>query len=176
VTGKSKYTAAVLTVSTGCARGEREDGSGPVLLEGLMNLGLEVVETGLVPDEPEAIRERLLYCCEKLRVDLVLTTGGTGPGPSDITPEETGFLCDRLLPGLGELIRSEGAKKNPRAYLSRGVAGIRDRTLVVNLPGSPRGAGESLDAIAPILIHALEMIAGGGHATGNMRPPDRPRG
>ncbi len=163
MTGKSKYTAAVLTVSTGCAAGEREDGSGPVLVEGLRELGLEVIETGLVPDEPETIRERLLYYCDKLRADLILTTGGTGPGPFDITPEETGFLCDRLLPGLGELIRSQGAKKNPRAYLSRGIAGIRDRTLIVNLPGSPRGAGESLDAVAPILIHALEMIAGGGH-------------
>ncbi len=163
MTGRSNYTAAVLTVSTGCARGEREDGSGPILVAGLRELGLEVSETGLVPDEPEAIRERLLYYCDKLHADLVLTTGGTGPGPFDITPEETGFLCDRLLPGLGELIRSQGAKKNPRAYLSRGLAGIRGKTLIVNLPGSPRGAGESLDAIAPILIHALEMIAGGGH-------------
>lgn len=141
MTGKSKYTAAVLTVSTGCARGERVDASGPVLVEGLRKLGLEAAETGLVPDEPEAIRERLLYYCDKLRADLVLTTGGTGPGPFDITPEETGFICGRLLPGLGELIRFQGAKKNPRAYLSRGIAGIRDRTLIVNLPGSPRGPG-----------------------------------
>lgn len=165
MTGKGKHTAAVLTVSTGCARGEREDSSGPVLAKGCRKLGLEVVETGLVPDESEAIRERLLRYCDGLRVDLVLTTGGTGPGPFDITPEETGFLCDRLLPGLGELIRSEGAKSNPRAYLSRGIAGIRGKTLVVNLPGSPRGAGESLEAISGILIHALEMIAGEGHET-----------
>lgn len=163
MTGKNKYTAAVLTVSTGCARGDREDVSGPVLARKCRELGLGVTETGLVADEPEAIREQLLYYCDQLRADLVLTTGGTGPGPFDITPEETGFLCDRFLPGLGELIRSEGGKKTPRAYLSRGVAGIRNRTLIVNLPGSPRGAGESLDAIAPILVHALEMIAGGGH-------------
>ena len=171
MTGKSNYTAAVLTVSTGCSRGEREDSSGPVLVEGCRKLGLEIAETGLVPDRAEAIREQLLRYCDHLRVDLVLTTGGTGPGPFDITPEETGFLCDRLLPGLGELIRSEGGKKTPRAYLSRGIAGIRGKTLVVNLPGSPRGAGESLEAISGILIHALEMIAGGGHGTGDRKRP-----
>ncbi len=163
MTGKNNYTAAVLTISTGCAKGEREDTSGPALQEICRKIGLGVIETGLVPDDSEAIREKLLFFCNERRADLVLTTGGTGPGPHDITPEETGFLCDRLIPGIPELMRSEGGKKNPRAYLSRGIAGIRGRSLIINLPGSPDGVRESLGAIAGVLIHALDMISGGGH-------------
>ncbi|MFH1037213.1 MAG: MogA/MoaB family molybdenum cofactor biosynthesis protein [PVC group bacterium] len=163
MTGKNKYTAAVLTVSTSCAKGEREDASGPTVQAICREIGIEVIATGLVPDDSEAIREKLLFFCNERRANLVLTTGGTGPGPSDITPEETGFLCDRLIPGIPELMRAEGGKKTLRAYLSRGVAGIRGRSLIINLPGSPGAVRESMGAISGILLHALDMIAGEGH-------------
>jgi len=158
-----QYMAAVLTISTSCARGEREDVSGSTL-EGLCRkAGLEVVETAIVPDDRELIIESLIFFSDNQEVDIILTTGGTGPGPYDITPEATSGVCERLIPGIGELMRAEGGKQTRRAYLSRGIAGIRGKTLIVNLPGSPKGVRESMEAISGILIHAVKMINGGGH-------------
>ena len=162
-TGEKRAKAAVLTISTSCSRGEREDVSGRTLQELCREAGLEVVETAIVPDDRELIRERLVFFSDDREVEIVLTTGGTGPGPYDITPEATAGVCERLMPGIGELMRAEGGKRTKRAYLSRGIAGIRGKTLIVNLPGSPRGVRESMEAISGILIHALKMIAGGGH-------------
>ena len=158
-----QYMAAVLTISTSCARGERADVSGSTL-EGLCRkAGLEVVETAIVPDDRELIIESLIFFSDNQEVDIILTTGGTGPGPYDITPEATSGVCERLIPGIGELMRAEGGKQTRRAYLSRGIAGIRGKTLIVNLPGSPKGVRESMEAISGILIHAVKMINGGGH-------------
>ncbi|MEA1926893.1 MAG: MogA/MoaB family molybdenum cofactor biosynthesis protein [Candidatus Auribacterota bacterium] len=168
-TGKNKtkvhnqYQAAVLTISTSCSRGERDDVSGRILQELVRKAGLEIVEIAIIPDDREIIRKKLIIFSDESDVDIILTTGGTGPGPYDLTPEATAAVCPRLIPGIGELMRAEGGKKTLRAYLSRGIAGIRGNTLIVNLPGSPRAVRESMEAISGILIHALKMIAGGGH-------------
>jgi len=163
VTGKNQVKTAVLTISTSCFRDERKNLSGPVLEDLCREAGFDVVGRGIVPDNAEMIREKLLFFCDNQRVDIVLTTGGTGPGPYDITPEATADICERLLPGISELVRAEGGKKTRRAYLSRGVSGIRGRTLIINLPGSPGAVRESMAAIGEIIPHALDMIAGGGH-------------
>jgi len=115
------------------------------------------------PDDLTAIRDRLLSLAGSGSVDLILTTGGTGIGPRDVTPEATTQACEKLLPGLSELMREEGRKKTPRAVLSRAIAGVRGRVLIVNLPGSPRGAVESLDAVADLLPHALQVLGGARH-------------
>lgn len=162
-TGKNKYSAAILTISTSCYRGEREDISGRTLMELCREAGLEALESAVVPDDRELIMEQLINFADDRKVKVVLTTGGTGPGPYDVTPESTAAVCDRLMPGIGELIRAKGGEHTPRAYLSRAIAGIREKTLIINLPGSPRGVRESMEAISDILIHALKMIAGGGH-------------
>ena len=162
-TGRNNYKAAVLTISTSCSRGEREDVSGQTLQELCRTAGLKVVETAIVPDDQDLIRDKLVFFSDDRGVEIVLTTGGTGPGPYDITPESTTGICERLIPGIGELMRAKGGKHTERAYLSRGIAGIRGKTLIVNLPGSPRGVRESMEAISGILIHAIKMIAGGGH-------------
>lgn len=162
-TGKNSYRAAILTISTSGARGERDDVSGRTLEKLCEKAGLEVAETAIVPDDQELIIERLIFFSDNQKVDIVLTTGGTGPGPYDITPEATSGVCERIMPGIGELMRAEGGKQTRRAYLSRGIAGIRGKTLIVNLPGSPKGVSESMEAISGILIHAIKMIAGGGH-------------
>src|SRR4029077_14105209 len=139
---------AILTISDSVSRGTHKDASGPNLRERCAQLGWEVVAEVILPDEPAAIRDRLMFLADSDATDLILTTGGTGIGPRDSTPEATAEACQKLLPGISELMREEGRKKTPLAVLSRAVAGVRGRTLVVNLPGSPRGALESLDAIA----------------------------
>lgn len=154
---------AILTVSDTCARGEREDRSGPAVREVLAAGGFEVCEQRVVPDDREAIARELVRFCDECALDLVFTTGGTGLGPRDVTPEATVSVCERLVPGFGELMRAEGRKKTPNAMLSRGVAGLRGRTLIVNLPGSPRAVRECLEAIGGLLPHAIEMMQGGGH-------------
>ncbi len=154
---------AILTISDRCARNEREDLSGPAIEEMLPRHAFEVCERVIVPDEMNEIVERLTEFSDRRGVDLVLTTGGTGFGPRDITPEATAAACERMAPGFGELMRAEGLKKTPNAVLSRAVAGIRRNTLIVNLPGSVTAVRECLGAILPVLPHAIDMLRGGGH-------------
>ncbi len=154
---------AILTISDSVSRGTHKDTSGPNLRERCAQLGWEVIAEAVLPDEPVAIRDRLAFLADGGAADLILTTGGTGIGPRDSTPEATAEACQKLLPGLSELMREEGRKKTPRAVLSRAVAGVRGSTLVVNLPGSPRGAVESLDAVADLLPHALQVLGGARH-------------
>ena len=154
---------AVLTVSDSVSRGERQDRSGPELAERCRALGWQVVSTGAVSDDRDALEKRLTTIADSDSVDLVLTTGGTGIGPRDTTPEATTAVCQKILPGLGELMRAKGSEKNSRAALSRAVAGVYKRALIVNLPGSPRGAVESLDAVADLLPHAVEVLRGASH-------------
>jgi molybdopterin adenylyltransferase len=154
---------AILTVSDSVARGVRSDASGPALRERCKELGWQIVSEAILPDEPITVRERLVSLADGGAADLVLTTGGTGIGPRDSTPEATVETCQKLLPGIPEMMREIGRKKNPRAALSRGVAGVRGSTLIVNLPGSPRGAIESFDAVAELLSHAIEVLHGARH-------------
>jgi molybdopterin adenylyltransferase len=154
---------AILTISDSVSRGTHKDASGPALRERCAKLGWEIVSEAVLPDEPPAIRDRLVSLADSGTTDLILTTGGTGIGPRDSTPEATTEACQKILPGISELMRDEGRKKTPRAALSRAVAGVRGRALIVNLPGSPRSAIESLDAVADLLPHALQVLGGARH-------------
>lgn len=151
-------TAAVVTVSDSCSRGERVDLSGPAVAEALERRGFRVVGRALVADERGAIKEKLIELCAVAR--LVVTTGGTGIAPRDVTPEATRAVCERLIEGIAEQMRTEGIRKTRFAALSRAVCGVRGTTLILNLPGSPSGAVESLEAVIDLLPHALELIAG----------------
>jgi molybdopterin adenylyltransferase len=151
-------TAAVLTVSDSCSRGEKEDLSGPAVAKALERHGYKVVERATIADECAAIEKKLSAMCRLAR--LVVTTGGTGIAPRDVTPEATIAVCDRLIEGVAEQMRLEGMRKTRFAALSRGVCGIHKATLILNLPGSPTGAVESLEAVIDLLPHALELIAG----------------
>ena len=152
--------AAVLTVSDRSAAGEREDRSGPVLRQALEDAGAEVVELRVVPDDRQQIEQTLCRFADELAVDLILTTGGTGLAPRDVTPEATLAVLDRLAPGVAEAIRLRSLDVTPMAMLSRGVAGVRARTLIVNLPGSPKAVAECFGVIAPVLGHAVELLRG----------------
>lgn len=154
---------ALVTVSDSVAQGVRADRSGPALRERCLALTWRVVSTSVTPDEPAALQVRLIELADSGAADLILTTGGTGLGPRDITPEATQAVCQRIIPGLGELMREKGRQSTPRATLSRGLAGVRGRTIIINLPGSPQGAVESLDAIAELLPHAVEVLGGTRH-------------
>jgi molybdenum cofactor synthesis domain-containing protein len=156
-------TVGILTVSDSCAEGRRQDASGPAIREILLAAGCVIGEERIVPDDQDTIGRELTRLAEGGGHDLVFTTGGTGLGPRDVTPEATAAVCDRLVPGLGELMRAQGLKKTRNAVLSRGIAGIRGKTLIINLPGSPRAVREGLEAILDVLPHALEMMRGGGH-------------
>ena len=158
--GPQPIRAGVLTVSDGVAAGWREDVSGRLLRQMLEATGARVEWTRVVADEQEAIRQALLEACDGLGLDLVVTTGGTGLAPRDVTPEATRAVVERLAPGLSEAMRWAGLQKSRSAMLSRGVAGVRGRTLILNLPGSPKGVQESLEAVIDQLPHAVALLRG----------------
>ncbi|OGT98022.1 MAG: molybdenum cofactor biosynthesis protein [Geobacteraceae bacterium GWB2_52_12] len=153
--------AAILTLSDKGSRGERVDESGPALSAWLEKHGVKTVQSRIIADEFEQIVEVLTEWADADVADLILTTGGTGVSPRDITPEATMQVVERLIPGLGELMRLKSREKTIMASLSRAVAGIRKQTLIINLPGSPKGATENLEAVWPTLDHAVEKIRGG---------------
>jgi len=151
-------TVAVLTLSDKGSKGEREDLSGPAIGAMLKGIGAEVKHYEILPDEREIIKEKLVEYSRK--VDLILTTGGTGLSPRDVTPDATLEVIDREIPGIAEAMRSEGLKKTSRSMLSRAVAGMRGQTLIINLPGSPRAVKENLDVVMDVISHAIEKIKG----------------
>jgi molybdopterin adenylyltransferase len=151
-------TAAILTVSDSASRGERQDLSGPAVADLLRQGGFEVARPEIVPDERAAIEATLIRLADTAQ--LVVTTGGTGIAERDVTPEATGAVCSRLIDGIAQKMRADGLAKTPYSILSRGVCGVRGRSLILNLPGSPSGAVESLASVVDILPHALDLLAG----------------
>ncbi len=153
------FTAGVLTVSDKGSRGERVDESGKVIKKVLVSIGASEIKYAIVPDEKQAISSKLREWSDA-GLDLVLTTGGTGLTPRDVTPEATLDVLDRVAPGFAEAMRAYGMKQTPQAMLSRAVAGIRKKTLIINMPGSPKAVKECLEAISPALPHAIETVRG----------------
>jgi len=154
---------AIITISDSVAAGKNEDKSGPAVKTRCRELGWEIKSSLVIPDDPPSIREQLRELADSGRVDLILTTGGTGLSPRDSTPEATVAVADKLIPGFAEEMRRKGMEKMPRAILSRAVAAIRHKSLILNLPGSPKGAVESLDAVADLLPHSISIIHGARH-------------
>jgi molybdenum cofactor synthesis domain-containing protein len=150
----------ILTVSDRSSRGERPDVSGPALENEVKRMGWEVTHTQIVPDDVDSLSASLMAWCDQGNIDVLLTTGGTGFAPRDITPEVTLSVIQRLTPGLPEAMRAASLKNNPHAMLSRAVAGIRGSVLIVNLPGSPKAAVENFQVIAPVLMHAVQLLQG----------------
>ena len=153
----------ILTISDSVAAGKYEDRSGPAVAARCRELGWEIRSTAVLADDRPAIEDFLKRAAQSNDADLLLTTGGTGLGPRDVTPEATIAVAERLIPGFSEHMRAEGQKATPRALLSRGICGIRGMTIIVNLPGSPRGAVESLNTIAELLPHAVAVVHGARH-------------
>jgi molybdopterin adenylyltransferase len=153
----------VITVSDSVSQGKGADRSGPAVSERCQALGWEIVSTQVVPDDRAAIENVLKELADSGSVNLIVTTGGTGIGPRDTTPEATMAVCSKLLPGFAELMRSTGLQATRRAVLSRAVVGVRAQSLIINLPGSPKGAVESLDAVADLLPHSCDVIRGMHH-------------
>ena len=151
---------SIVTISDSAVAGTRSDRSGPKLRERAEALGWKVTSQELVPDDAELIAAVLRRLADSGEVSVILTTGGTGVAPRDVTPEATRQVIQREIPGLGEVMRSDGRQSTPYAVLSRGVAGIRGQCLIVNLPGSPKGAVESLDSIAKLVPHIVDLIEG----------------
>jgi len=158
------FTAAVITVSDKGYAGLREDTSGPNLCRILKEKGYELTYTGLVPDDMEMIKAELIKCCDELNINLILTTGGTGFSPRDITPEATMAVVERPTPGIPEAMRAESLKITPKGCLSRSAAGIRKRSLIINLPGSRKASEENILAVIDAVDHGLEMLLGEGSA------------
>ena len=158
------YTAAVITVSDKGYRGQREDTSGPNLVKILTEKGFEVSYTSIVSYEPDMIKEQLVKCADELKIALVLTTGGTGFSPRDITPEATMEVVERLTPGIPEAMRAESMKITPKGCLSRSAAGIRGRSLIINLPGSKKASAENILAVIDPVAHGLDMLYSEGSA------------
>lgn len=155
---RAALRVAILTISDRSSRGERPDHSGPALASAIVSNSWQVAATAIVPDDAPEIQACLLRWCASQQIDLILTTGGTGFAPRDITPEVTLAIIERQAPGLAEAMRMESLKVTAHAMLSRGIAGIRGRTLIVNLPGSPKAALENLATILPVLPHAVELL------------------
>ena len=156
------YAAAILTVSDKGAAGEREDTSGAAIRELLESIGVEVARYEIVPDSQTAIEKQLLEWCDDDGVQLIVTTGGTGLGPRDVTPDAMKTVLDYEVPGIAEAMRAEGLRHTPMSMISRALAGVRNNTLIINLPGSPKGVRENLAVVLPVIQHALDLLAGGG--------------
>ncbi len=154
------FKAVILTISDRGSRGERKDTSGPEIAGLLRQTGMEIVGQQIIPDEKELIRSALIAWSDGDKTDLILTTGGTGVSPRDVTPDATQEVIDREIPGMAEEMRRRSVVITPRAMISRAVAGIRGRTLIINLPGSPKGATENLAVLLPALAHTIEKIKG----------------
>lgn len=153
-------TAAVITLSDKGSKGEREDGSGPIIVKALEERGYDVKEAFIVPDEKALIEKQLIRLADQRQVNLIITTGGTGFAPRDVTPEATIAVCDRMANGIAEALRAYSLNITPRAMFSRAVSGIRKKSLIINLPGSPKAVTESLEFLAPNLTHGLGILKG----------------
>ena len=154
---------AIMTISDSCAKGTREDLSGQAIVNMLPGDIFQICRKIIVPDDYRKISNELICLSDDESIDIVFTTGGTGLGPRDVTPEATASVSEKIVPGIGEIMRSEGFKKTPHAIISRGIACIRKNTLIINLPGSPRAVRESLEILLSVLPHTVEMMHGGGH-------------
>jgi len=154
------FKVAIITISDRGSKGEREDLSGPLIREMVKDLPAEVIHYEIIPDEKEVIIEALKRSSDELKADLILTTGGTGLSPRDVTPDATSKVIDKEVPGFSEAMRAESLKETPHAMISRAVSGIRGSTLIVNLPGSPKSVKENLSVILPALPHALSKLKG----------------
>ncbi|MCK5567188.1 MAG: MogA/MoaB family molybdenum cofactor biosynthesis protein [Actinomycetia bacterium] len=157
---KKGFKIAIITVSDKGYRGEREDRSGKYMLDYFKEKGWEISDYSVVPDEIDIIKDKLIDICDSQKANLIITTGGTGFSERDVTPEATEVVIERKVPGFSEIIRIEGQKKTPRAILSRGISGIRKKTLIINLPGSIKGVKDSLEIIYPQLPHGIDILTG----------------